>query len=55
MTGFKLAVQETRPKNWASPGKPVTRKTPGYRWLVRNVPVIRSCPTTWPEARATGQ
>jgi hypothetical protein len=22
MTGFNLAVQETRPKNWASPGKP---------------------------------
>jgi hypothetical protein len=22
MTGFKLAVQETRPKKWASPGKP---------------------------------
>jgi hypothetical protein len=22
MTGFKLAVQETRHKNWASPGKP---------------------------------
>jgi hypothetical protein len=22
MTGFKLAVQKTRPNNWASPGKP---------------------------------
>ena len=22
MTGFKLAVKETRPKNWVSPGSP---------------------------------
>jgi hypothetical protein len=22
MTGFKFAVMEIRPKNWASPGKP---------------------------------
>jgi hypothetical protein len=35
MTGFKWAVWETRPrsvsKNWASPGKSVTGKTPGLR------------------------
>jgi hypothetical protein len=26
MSGFKSAVQETMSKNWASPGKSVTRK-----------------------------
>ena len=26
MAGFKLTVEKTMPKNWASPGKSVARK-----------------------------
>jgi len=40
MTGFKVAVDEARPrsvsKNWASPSKPVTGKIPGLGQPIRN-------------------
>lgn len=61
MTGFKLAVKETEPKflfpkKWANPRKPrqvnfwgkKKKKTPGFRYLVRN------WPANWPEARTMG-
>ena len=41
MTGFKLAVQETR-----------LRRTPGLEQPMRNFSTIRCCLATWPEARA---
>ena len=44
MTGFKLAVQETRPKFLF----PRTGQ-------IQTSPVFRSCPATWPEARKMGQ
>jgi len=44
MTGFKLAVQETRPKS-LFPRMGQVQASPG----------LRSCPSTWPETRTMGQ
>ena len=44
VTGFKLAVKETRPKS-LFPRTGQFQASPG----------LRSCPATWPEARTMGQ
>jgi len=50
MTSFKLIVQETRPKNWTSPGKPrksVTRKKKKSQKTINQPPTQDSSATVW--------
>jgi hypothetical protein len=54
MTGFQLAVQKTRPKIWASPGKSVTRENPRLQAASQNLAALPSQAAP-PEARAMGQ